>query len=45
MAPAIGEVGGVAGAVWRSEGVVGVVLVELGGDCGDRGSGGGSLVS
>ena len=32
MAPAIGEVGGVAGAVRRSEGVVGVVLVELGGD-------------
>ena len=32
MAPAIGEVGGVVGAVRRSEGVVGVVLVELGGD-------------
>ena len=34
-APAIGEEGGVAGAVRRSEGVIGVVLVELGGDWSD----------
>ena len=45
MAPAIGEEGGVVGGVRRSEGVVLVVLVELGGDCGDRGDGDGSLVS
>ena len=44
-APVVGEEGEVDGAVRRSEGVVGVVLVELGGDCGDRGNGSGSLVS
>ena len=44
-APVVWDGGGVVGWVRQLEGRSGMESVELGGDCGDRGNGGGSLVS